>query len=301
MKPVQSDRAKGGLSPRTRGSLPEPADPRVEVRSIPAHAGEPAPGNAAFGPRWVYPRARGGADQYDYIAFRLMGLSPRTRGSHPGRPLLHRRRRFYPRARGGAAVGLAPLRGNAVLSPRTRGSPLTRRDGQVRERSIPAHAGEPGTSCSSRRWGSVYPRARGGAESSPLVSAIHQGLSPRTREPQTRGTRRCSWWVYPRARGGSRGRVGRRRRRRGGASISAVLSASGLSPRTRGSPTRLGDQRSGRAVYPRARGGAFGRLRLPWCRSGLSPRTRGSHLVGSNFLPVIGSIPAHAGEPRQFD
>src|SRR5690606_12903528 len=52
-------------------------------------------------------------------------------------------------------------------------------------------------------------------------------------------------------------------------------------------------------VYPRERGGArSGKppLRLP---PGLSPRTRGSRSCSASASAPSGSIPAHAGEPRE--
>ena len=51
-------------------------------------------------------------------------------------------------------------------------------------------------------------------------------------------------------------------------------------------------------VYPRACGGTT-LARLRWCLSrGLSPRMRGNRLYGVAELVEVGSIPAHAGEPR---
>ena len=52
------------------------------------------------------------------------------------------------------------------------------------------------------------------------------------------------------------------------------------------------------AVYPRPRGGtATGRQS---CRlnPGLSPPTRGNLAMNLKYLTEMGSIPAHAGEPR---
>ena len=51
-------------------------------------------------------------------------------------------------------------------------------------------------------------------------------------------------------------------------------------------------------VYPRARGGTFSIDGMYGFMRGLSPRTRGNHRVPMNDLHFMGSIPAHAGEPR---
>ena len=113
--------------------------------------------------------------------------------------------------------------------------------------------------------------------------------------------------VYPRARGGA------------GAHVAVPPGLQGLSPRTRGShgtaeeaavasrsiPAHAGEPRTRRirsgagGVYPRARGGAEEAEGSPRGQAGLSPRTRGSLSSISRTASERGSIPAHAGEPRQ--
>ena len=71
-----------GLSPRVRGSQPEPVGHSCTGGSIPACAGEPrqpTPGRINDG---VYPRVCGGAMVHRQIAAAIEGLSPRVRGSH---------------------------------------------------------------------------------------------------------------------------------------------------------------------------------------------------------------------------
>ena len=112
--------------------------------------------------------------------------------------------------------------------------------------------------------------------------------------------------VYPRPRGGAL-RMSRIRE-----------SSQGLSPPTRGSPSRWGREcslsRSIPAhagepitistmtpllgVYPRPRGGALACSFSRNSTSGLSPPTRGSPGEAGESGPGRGSIPAHAGEPR---
>ena len=53
-------------------------------------------------------------------------------------------------------------------------------------------------------------------------------------------------------------------------------------------------------VYPRRRGGAFGRIIAGALGQGLSPQARGSRREFVVVIPGTGSIPAGAGEPK-FD
>ena len=70
-----------GLSPRTRGSRHFLCEFALATRSIPAHAGEPSPRTEQNPRLWVYPRARGGAEEIAPNYANAQGLSPRTRGS----------------------------------------------------------------------------------------------------------------------------------------------------------------------------------------------------------------------------
>ena len=153
-----------GLSPRVRGNLVSFLVAAGAVRSIPARAGEP---NSMC--QWamstpVYPRACGGTGSVGPLPACPPGLSPRVRGNRisaivlliwrrsiparAGEPLAGRPRhpvqRVYPRACGGTCIGSSDrpvLRG---LSPRVRGNRLVRQPSNLRRRSIPARAGEPG-------------------------------------------------------------------------------------------------------------------------------------------------------------
>ena len=58
---------RSGLSPPTRGNLIACENPYCELRSIPAHAGEPRVVNCVFGGRGVYPRPRGGTKDARYL------------------------------------------------------------------------------------------------------------------------------------------------------------------------------------------------------------------------------------------
>ena len=193
--------------------------------------------------------------------------------------------------------------------------------------SIPAHAGEPAVISMGMPSGVVYPRACGGTSRSFPLSAFTKGLSPRMRgnlyrlvappnrigsipahagEPRgwqsTRGLTR----VYPRACGGTE------------QAIVVILEELGLSPRMRGNRRQLATQQllqgsipahAGEPpcwvcwinycrVYPRACGGTIIGARGIQVKRGLSPRMRGNRIRQEAGRVVLGSIPAHAGEPR---
>ena len=193
-----------GLSPPTRGSPPCPEATGRCGRSIPAHAGEPDRSSRPGGVGAVYPRPRGGAPSTWGPQDPFQGLSPPTRGSRaqrPGRTSIFRsipahagepdQRQtqsspsgVYPRPRGGAAAMVKAGRGLVGLSPPTRGSLLSRLGGEEVERSIPAHAGEPGRQTSRATARRVYPRPRGGATMERRPLSATAGLSPPTRGSQ---------------------------------------------------------------------------------------------------------------------
>ena len=99
--------------------------------------------------------------------------------------------------------------------------------------------------------------------------------------------------------------------------VAPDLSASGLSPRTRGNLFDYGRSDDGwrsipanagepfdsevrpqhRGVYPRERGGTRWRSGRARNSRGLSPRTRGNRHADHGEIASVGSIPANAGEP----
>ena len=150
----------------------------------------------------------------------------------------------YPRPRGGTA---APPRQSAVrsgLSPPTRGNLGRRRDIRARERSIPAHAGEPPMNGETAFAVGVYPRPRGGTASAKAALEKAIGLSPPTR--------------------GNRG------------DAAGELVRLGSIPAHAGEPVLACEGRSPPAVYPRPRGGTRPYRRNTDACAGLSPPTRGN-------------------------
>ena len=233
-----------GLSPPTRGNLSGGWSGRADQRSIPAHAGEP-PRRVVFASEYmVYPRPRGGTRKPPRPLSAFGGLSPPTRGNpasialipltwwsipaHAGEPGRRGRRglgfRVYPRPRGGTPIPPCAEVGVQGLSPPTRGNPGRKAVRREIMRSIPAHAGEPGSRDSAQPRDGVYPRPRGGTLGGRRRYDGGDGLSPPTRgnqsppsmlkwtrrsipahagEPDSARTRRRTRAVYPRPRGGT--------------------------------------------------------------------------------------------------
>ena len=335
-----------GLSPRVRGSHCIELAWNIRKGSIPACAGEPRVSVQLEQVSRVYPRVCGGARTTRPRRCSKPGLSPRVRGSqdNPTEALLEAGSipacagepgaasvfgsvvRVYPRVCGGAVSPCMMLLLNEGLSPRVRGSHASPSGSTVRERSIPACAGEPRCVGRPASMWRVYPRVCGGARSGRQHLPRHQGLSPRVRgshdrhaprarspgsipacagEPAISQPSATEARVYPRVCGGALQPV-------------AITDAdTGLSPRVRGSPPRTGRRRRGigsipacagepmiqarckrsRRVYPRVCGGALYEDTNVWLDEGLSPRVRGSQSPGGRLGRIRRSIPACAGEP----
>ncbi len=232
-----------------------------------------------------------------------------------------------PRPRGGAAQDASRLYAQVGRSPPTRGSRGHGHDARGCAGSIPAHAGEPPTRQRARRCTGVDPRPRGGASKWIWMISWLWGRSPPTRgsqadvppdrvapgsipahagEPRPWRRVRARPWVDPRPRGGA---TTRRRR---------CPSHQGRSPPTRGSlerchhstlrigsipahagePTTSPRRRCSWWVDPRPRGGAAVDAALNGAAAGRSPPTRGSLRNDAHEVHRVGSIPAHAGEPK---
>ena len=111
-----------------------------------------------------------------------MGRSIPACAGEPGR-LLNRRKTgpVYPRVCGGTPHARTVPTVMGGLSPRVRGNlGLVSADG-VRQRSIPACAGEPWRRCAGSRTIAVYPRVCGGTTITLADGTTLEGLSPRVR------------------------------------------------------------------------------------------------------------------------
>ncbi len=284
--PASPSRTAGGRSPPTRGSRAREACVAERVGSIPAHAGEPASPRTSTKTARVDPRPRGGAYSIRSGRDGSIGRSPPTRGSrvsgarvvprggsipaHAGEPPARAPRRgasrVDPRPRGGAIAQTMGALMRTGRSPPTRGSRWCRLSCVSGLRSIPAHAGEPLNCGSPGHTRRVDPRPRGGAPSRETQADSLPGRSPPTR-------------------GSLAGRE-------------AMAEPLGSIPAHAGEPVARRRTDGRRRVDPRPRGGATGLGVVGLLLLGRSPPTRGSprELVVAGV--EVGSIPAHAGEPR---
>ena len=256
---------RGGLSPPTRGNLPDRERRGRGVRSIPAHAGEPSRCGCADLSLRVYPRPRGGTS----VVSPSLNLPGRSIPAHAGEPAARAdsraRHQVYPRPRGGTRL-TTPFRSRSTgLSPPTRGNLDNGRKRERKQGSIPAHAGEPNSRAPRFALDAVYPRPRGGTSQDCSSSAMVRGLSPPTRGNP--------------------------------ASPHSRMRRSGSIPAHAGEPRFAAQNAPQLTVYPRPRGGTRQFLAASVASAGLSPPTRGNLMAKALEWREGRSIPAHAGEP----
>ena len=278
-------RRRGGLSPRIRGNPGPLRLHDVDAGSIPAHTGEPSGRADLTGDGKVYPRAYGGTGGAGVGGLGNAGLSPRIRGNrdqvvrrrraegsipaHTGEPgeLDVRKclKRVYPRAYGGTRARHQQQFYDQGLSPRIRGNLHAGFLAAARARSIPAHTGEPSRPPMRNRANQVYPRAYGGTIWICSSCCFLQGLSPRIRGNQ------------------GHGQTGH--------------AENGSIPAHTGEPRASAQFPYPNWVYPRAYGGTRPTETHAYGYRGLSPRIRGNLVGYVGRVVVLGSIPAHTGEP----
>ena len=189
------------------------------------------------------PRLRG-----NLLAARAANLLPGSIPAPAGEPrsaAIHvRASKVYPRACGGTGYALTLLPEHWGLSPRLRGNRRAPCPYCAPSGSIPAPAGEPSRTRTSRRSSRVYPRACGGTKELDGTKKHSRGLSPRLRgNPLRRHSRQVE--------GGS-------------------IPAPAGEPPSAGAATRAG------SVYPRACGGTWNTRTIGRYVKGLSPRLRGN-------------------------
>ena len=147
-----------------------------------------------------------------------------------------------------------------------RGNPKLRHEVRMKIGSIPAHAGEPTDVVLVVPAIGVYPRACGGTGIDPSRDGPRAGLSPRMRG------NRCLGSVGP--------------------------GCAGSIPAHAGEPGERDAALNVAGVYPRACGGTLLAIGVTVTITGLSPRMRGNRRAVCRDCRGLGSIPAHAGEPR---
>ena len=178
-----------GLSPRVRGNRPDHSDITLDMRSIPACAGEPAFIYHACADIRVYPRVCGGTSTVITTVSVTKGLSPRVRGNPNSSAFSHCRNGSIPACAGEPVLSCSESHGG--LSPRVRGNQVECRPDSGTLGSIPACAGEPFRRGDDHYVLKVYPRVCGGTKSDISGVRYWTGLSPRVRGNQIRHIRRA--------------------------------------------------------------------------------------------------------------
>ena len=164
------NRSHLGLSPRVRGNQLLAGLGELPKRSIPASAGQPFRKVQSTNASKVYPRECGATAELPYGLATLRGLSPRVRGNRvasfrvlsamrsipasAGQPPLAMvcklPKTVYPRECGATDYLVFQTRTWRGLSPRVRGNPRLNTVAVQFNRSIPASAGQPRPSSTSR-------------------------------------------------------------------------------------------------------------------------------------------------------
>ncbi len=190
-----------GPSPRARGSHGRSRRGGQDRRSIPACAGlTRCPGSGRVRPS-VHPRVRGAHQEETGQHGRVLGPSPRARGSRipqghsltlgrsipacagltPARPQSETEPPVHPRVRGAHARGEAGHRITSGPSPRARGSRTCSVAAADALRSIPACAGLTARTGGNSPSDAVHPRVRGAHVDAASVRSLSAGPSPRAR------------------------------------------------------------------------------------------------------------------------
>ena len=175
-----------GLSPRVRGNLCAMKNRKMQVRSIPACAGQPRGTQPLQCGRTVYPRVCGATRKAESHGSSPSGLSPRVRGNPSvvitpapairsipacaGQPFsllfIPRSRAVYPRVCGATAEVGGTSTAGVGLSPRVRGNLQQPRRHFLGGGSIPACAGQPTQQTGISYSDAVYPRVCGATKTS---------------------------------------------------------------------------------------------------------------------------------------
>ncbi len=255
---------------------------------------------------------------------------PAHAGNTGGLTAAHRTLPVHPRACGEHSPARCPTRMSAGSSPRMRGTPDPRGHVGLRQRFIPAYAGNTNRGTSVEAIRTVHPRACGEHTEGASRPPPHSGSSPRMRGtlmkagptiqdgrfiPAHAGNTEGSipflvfLTVHPRACGEHDLRD------------VAFSTCAGSSPRMRGTlcgrarpackfrfiPAHAGNtseqaKRSDRpAVHPRACGEHGRGCGVRISASGSSPRMRGTRPCRDERPPMVRFIPAHAGNTASAD
>ena len=207
-----------GSSPRMRGKPVARQYPIGRGRIIPAHAGQTNRPRGIRGQGADHPRACGANSSARRISGASHGSSPRMRGkrvrvllelgvnriipAHAGQTIAPRYQQTmcpdHPRACGANRQKKLPTPRQNGSSPRMRGKLVDGFAGIVRDRIIPAHAGQTSAASPAAMPTPDHPRACGANAFSGTLPHIGDGSSPRMRgKPEPWGRRRLSERIIP--------------------------------------------------------------------------------------------------------
>ncbi len=272
-----------GSSPHTRGTLVNDRVERLDLRFIPAYAGNTQSKSVPSPPPPVHPRIRGEHVYSSWSTYRSRGSSPHTRGTrdadgHPARgarfipayagntcspKTTGGRHSVHPRIRGEhIETGILSFEG-AGSSPHTRGTHHQTPRRRPALRFIPAYAGNTSPFRADVKKPPVHPRIRG--EHMPRRSL---GRPIRGSSPHTRGTPSVRLW---------RVQIDR------------------FIPAYAGNTPALSPMMSAWAVHPRIRGEHGFSYSSSFTIFGSSPHTRGTPEQSLLLGNCRRFIPAYAG------
>ena len=204
-------RCPAGPSPRGRGTLDTLALDEVDLRAIPAWAGNAINWVSSSTPKAGHPRVGGERETELLIVLAFYGPSPRGRGTRWNPSASQRSSRAIPAWAGNARTPAAPpttrtghprVGGErppaddptpiaAGPSPRGRGTHFQRRRRPCYARAIPAWAGNATDAANATGENQGHPRVGGERTEAAARAELDTGPSPRGR-----GTRRCGGAVH---------------------------------------------------------------------------------------------------------
>ena len=272
-----------GSSPHTRGALEHVPRLGVDRGIIPAYAGSTFSTTQQKITFRDHPRIRGEHRALNPGGVFSAGSSPHTRGalfhvlrlgagpgiipayagSTPMATVISFAPSDHPRIRGEHTPIKPPIGDEMGSSPHTRGAPPRRRDGDRRDRIIPAYAGSPMHVSPPVHRFEDHPRIRGEHVAQIPGKIVKAGSSPHTRGAR-RGSRRPS-------------------------------AGTGIIPAYAGSTSRGCPSRRRAWDHPRIRGEHLGELDGDLHTAGSSPHTRGARELGEFGRHLLRIIPAYAG------
>ena len=295
-----------------------------EPRFIPAHAGNSFCTTSSKLVSRVHPRACGELPPSSLTSPRLIGSSPRMRGTRQSALRQGIESAVHPRACGELQNGISSSSMIFGSSPRMRGTPSSATIRTNLGRFIPAHAGNSLITLCAQYKPTVHPRACGELQYEGEAKKSLNGSSPRMRgtphrqagqptsirfipahagNSSTHFANRSNLTVHPRACGelcrckaSHRNRHGSSPRMRGTRLIQSVQGFHArFIPAHAGNSSTHFANRSNSTVHPRACGELFASRPILSPTYGSSPRMRGTREQALDNLNRRRFIPAHAG------